>query len=178
VCARSLHLSTPVPRGLDAPKRPCRLASSCGASGPAFIHSIEASSTKLQTRCLGASKCVGASIRDWARPRGADTCRSSHASFSTALVVAVEPQQPGCLSHNDAAAAPVDHFPQRQKPHRRSSFAALAQPAAQRPGPQHRVRQARSAPRQLELRANVSGRPVCTAWASDAERRAVCLTDC
>ena len=33
---------------------------------------------------------------------------------STALVIAVEPQQPGYLSHSEAAAAPVDGFPDRQ----------------------------------------------------------------
>jgi hypothetical protein len=32
----------------------------------------------------------------------------------TALMTAVEPQQPGYLSHSDAAAAPVDRVPQRQ----------------------------------------------------------------
>ena len=31
-----------------------------------------------------------------------------------ALMTAVEPQQPGYLSHSDAAAAPVDRFPQRK----------------------------------------------------------------
>jgi hypothetical protein len=42
----------------------------------------------------------------------------------TALMTAVEPQQPGYLSHSDAAAAPVDRLPQRQtlivshRPHR------------------------------------------------------------
>ena len=39
---------------------------------------------------------------------------SSDPSVSTALMTAVEPQQPGYLSHSDAAAAPVDRFPQRQ----------------------------------------------------------------
>ena len=29
-------------------------------------------------------------------------------------MTAVEPQQPGYLSHSDAAAAPVDRFPQRE----------------------------------------------------------------
>ena len=87
-------------------------------------------------------------------------CRSSDASVLTALMTAVEPQQPGYLSHSDAAAAPVDRLPQRQDPRRRSSSAALARPAAQRPGPEHRVHQARSAPRPPELRAGVPGRPV------------------
>jgi hypothetical protein len=32
----------------------------------------------------------------------------------TALMTALEPQQPGYLSHSDAAAAPVDRFPYRQ----------------------------------------------------------------
>ena len=48
-----------------------------------------------------------------AAPAG-PACRSSDASVSTALMSAVEPQQPGYLSHSDAAAAPVDRFPQRQ----------------------------------------------------------------
>ena len=48
-------------------------------------------------------------------PRPASpACRSSDASVLTALMTAVEPQQPGYLSHSDAAAAPVDRFPQRQ----------------------------------------------------------------
>jgi hypothetical protein len=33
---------------------------------------------------------------------------------SSALMTAVEPQQPGYLSHSEAAAAPVDGFAQRQ----------------------------------------------------------------
>jgi hypothetical protein len=41
-------------------------------------------------------------------------CRSSDAFVSTALVIAVEPQQPGYLSHSDAAATPGDRFPYRQ----------------------------------------------------------------
>jgi hypothetical protein len=40
--------------------------------------------------------------------------RSSDASVLTALMTAVEPQQPGCLPHSDTAAAPGDRFPQRQ----------------------------------------------------------------
>src|SRR5215217_9748765 len=39
---------------------------------------------------------------------------SSDSSVSTALMNVVEPQQPGYLSHSDAAAAPVDRFPYRQ----------------------------------------------------------------
>jgi hypothetical protein len=34
--------------------------------------------------------------------------------ISSALITAVEPQQPGYLSHSEAAAAPVDGFPDRQ----------------------------------------------------------------
>jgi hypothetical protein len=34
--------------------------------------------------------------------------------LSTAPMTAVEPQQPGYLSHRDAAAAPIDRFPQRK----------------------------------------------------------------
>jgi hypothetical protein len=41
-------------------------------------------------------------------------CRSSDASVLTALMTAGEPQQPGYLSYRDAAAAPLDRFPQRQ----------------------------------------------------------------
>jgi hypothetical protein len=41
-------------------------------------------------------------------------CHSSIASVSTGLMTAVEPQQPGYLSHSDAAAAPLDRFPQRE----------------------------------------------------------------
>jgi hypothetical protein len=33
---------------------------------------------------------------------------------STALMKAVEPQQPGYLSHSDAAATPLDRLTQRQ----------------------------------------------------------------
>jgi hypothetical protein len=40
--------------------------------------------------------------------------RSSDPSVSTALMTAIEAQQPGYLSHSDAAAAPLDRFPQRQ----------------------------------------------------------------
>jgi hypothetical protein len=39
---------------------------------------------------------------------------SSDPSVSTALMTAIEAQQPGYLSHSDAAAAPLDRFPQRQ----------------------------------------------------------------
>jgi hypothetical protein len=41
-------------------------------------------------------------------------CRSSDASVSTALMAAVEPEQPVYLSDSDAVAAPVDRFPHRQ----------------------------------------------------------------
>ena len=37
--------------------------------------------------------------------------RSSDLFVSTALMTAVEAQQPGYLSHSDAAAAPFDRFP-------------------------------------------------------------------
>jgi hypothetical protein len=39
---------------------------------------------------------------------------SSDSFVSAALMSVVEPQQPGYLSHSDAAAAPVDRFPHRQ----------------------------------------------------------------
>ena len=39
---------------------------------------------------------------------------SSDSSISTALMSIFEPQQPGHLSHSNAAAAPVDRFPYRQ----------------------------------------------------------------
>jgi hypothetical protein len=39
---------------------------------------------------------------------------SAGAFVSTALMTAVEPRQPGYLSHSDAATAPVDGFPDRQ----------------------------------------------------------------
>jgi hypothetical protein len=39
---------------------------------------------------------------------------SSDSFVSTALMSVVEPQQPGHLSHSDAAAAPVERFPHRQ----------------------------------------------------------------
>ena len=39
---------------------------------------------------------------------------SSDSFVSTALMSVVEPQQPGYLSHGDAAAAPVERFPHRQ----------------------------------------------------------------
>jgi hypothetical protein len=47
------------------------------------------------------------------RPAG-PACHSSDMSVSTALVIAVELQQPAYLSHSDAAAALVDRLPQRQ----------------------------------------------------------------
>jgi hypothetical protein len=40
-------------------------------------------------------------------------CRSSETSVSTCLMTALEPQQPGYLSHSDAATAPLDGFTQR-----------------------------------------------------------------
>jgi hypothetical protein len=40
--------------------------------------------------------------------------RSSDSSVSSALMTAVEPQQPSYLAHSDAAAAPVERFPHRQ----------------------------------------------------------------
>jgi hypothetical protein len=88
-------------------------------------------------------------------------CRSS---VSTALMTAVEPQQPGYLSHSDAAAAPVDRLPDRQT--------LIVS---------HRPQRLPSAPlsvpdQSIALR---SARSLCnTAWASNVERRAACLTDC
>jgi hypothetical protein len=48
------------------------------------------------------------------RARAGPVCRSSDGSVSTALMTAVEPQQPGYLSQSDAAASPVDCLPYRQ----------------------------------------------------------------
>jgi hypothetical protein len=54
-------------------------------------------------RCTVAGSC------DAARPGPA--WRSSDVPVSTAaVVIAVEPQQAGYLSHRDGAAAPVDRF--------------------------------------------------------------------
>ena len=51
-------------------------------------------------------------MRNRAQPSLA--CRSSETSVSTWLMTALEPQQPGYLSHSDAAAAPLDGFTQRK----------------------------------------------------------------
>jgi hypothetical protein len=48
------------------------------------------------------------------RAQPGPACRSSDASVLTARVTALEPQQPGYLSHSDAAATPVDRFPYGQ----------------------------------------------------------------
>jgi hypothetical protein len=42
------------------------------------------------------------------------TAASDQRVHLAVLMTAVEPQQPGYLSHSDAAAAPVDRFPQRK----------------------------------------------------------------
>jgi hypothetical protein len=62
-----------------------------------------------------------------------------------------------------------------------SVITALAPRAAQRPGLEPRAQQARSARRPPDPRADVSGRHVLlrsTAWESNADGRAACLTDC
>ena len=51
-------------------------------------------------------------MRNHAQPSLA--CRSSDTSVSTCLMTALEPQQPGYLSHSDAATAPLDGFTQRK----------------------------------------------------------------
>ena len=53
-------------------------------------------------------------VAESCKPPPGPACRSSDASVSTALMTAVEPQQPGYLPHSDAAAAPVDRLPHRQ----------------------------------------------------------------
>jgi hypothetical protein len=112
------------------------------------------------------------------RPAGS-VCRSSDMSVLTALVIAGEPHQPAYLSHSHAAAAPVDRFTQRQtlivghRPQRLPS-AQLSVPhesiAFSKRG-QHRDRQS------FEPAFPVGPFLRSTAWASNAERRAACLTD-
>jgi hypothetical protein len=113
------------------------------------------------------------------RPAG-PARRSSDASVLTALMSVVEPQQPGYLSHSDAVAAPVDRFPYRQPsssvivrsacPARRSASRtkAVRSPSA--------VSTATAKPSSRRSRSARSLRSI--AWASNAERRAACLTDC
>ena len=81
----------------------------------------------------------------------------------TARVTALEPQQPGYLSRSDAAATPVDRSPYGQTLIFGHCPQRLPNPAAQRPGLEHRVHRAPSPPRPLEHRAGVPGRPVLCA---------------
>ena len=86
-------------------------------------------------------------MRNRAQPSLA--CRSSEASVSTWLMTALEPQQPGYLSHSDATAAPLDGFTQRKTlvighPPQRLTSAPLSVPdegIAFTKGGQHRDRQ-------------------------------------
>jgi hypothetical protein len=48
----------------------------------------------------------------WRSAKQRSPVGSSDPAVSTALMTAVEAQQPGYLSHSDAAAAPLDRFPQ------------------------------------------------------------------
>jgi hypothetical protein len=94
--SRSVH-ARPLPR-------PSTRASITGSQPPTRI-SFDRNFNSVAASCKGA-------------PSAGPACRSSDASVLTALVIAlviaVEPQQPGYLSHGDGAAAPVDRFPYRQ----------------------------------------------------------------
>ena len=95
------------------------------------------------------------------RPPGT-AWRSSDAFVSTAMMKTVEPQQPGYLPHSEAVAAPMDRLTQRKAlvvGHRPQSLPS----AAPRPGREHRVRRARSAPRPPDLRAGGPARRVLCA---------------
>jgi hypothetical protein len=116
-----------------------------------------------------------------ATPRTAGPgCRSSGASVLAALMTAGEPQQPGYFSHSDAAAAPVDRFPQRKTliaghcPQRLPSalLSAPNESIAFTQRGQHRGRQS------FEPAFPVGRSLRSTACASNAERRAACRTDC
>jgi hypothetical protein len=105
---------------------------------------------------------------------------SSDSSVSTALMTAVEAQQPGYLSHSDAAAAPVDRFPYRQTLVVSHRPQGLSSPPLSIPDQsiaftecgQHRDRQS------FEPAFPVGPFFTSIAWASNAERRAACLTNC
>src|SRR4029450_2592931 len=93
---------------------------------------------------------------------------------------AVEPQQPGYLSHREAAAAPVDRLTQRQtllvghRPQRLPSALLSVRTRASRSPSAVSTATARPS-----IRRSRSARSLrSTAWASNAERRAACLTDC
>ena len=108
-------------------------------------------------------------------------CRSFHASVSTALMTAIAPQQPGYLSHCHAAATPT-------------AASRSDKPSSSVMGSQRLPSQLLSVPNQscrspsavstATAKASSSAFPVgpffarSTAWASNAERRAACLTDC
>ncbi len=85
--------------------------------------------------------------------------RSSDGSVSTALMSVVAGLSPAQCRRCRTSRRPREPT----NPHPRSSSAEFAQPAAQRPQSEHRVHQARLAPRPLELRAGVPGRPVLCA---------------
>jgi hypothetical protein len=119
----------------------------------------------------------------------AESCNAAHSRPGlplirrvrlAALMTAVEPQQPGYFSHSDAAAAPVDRFPQRKTliaghcPQRLPSalLSAPNESIAFTQRGQHRGRQS------FEPAFPVGRSLRSTACASNAERRAACRTDC
>ena len=112
------------------------------------------------------------------RPAG-PACRSSHAAVLTALMTAVEPHQPGYLSHSDAAAAPVDRLPQRQAlivSHRPQRFPARRSASRTRASRSPSAVSTATA-RASSLRSRSARSLRRAACASNAERRA-CLTEC
>jgi hypothetical protein len=116
-------------------------------------------------------------IADTGRPPG-PACRSSDASVSTALMIAVDSQEPTHLSHSDAAAAPVDRLPQRQP-----SSPVIVRRTCPARRPASRTRASRSpsavstATAKASSRRSRSARSLrSAAWPPNAERRAACLT--
>ena len=100
--------------------------------------------------------------------------------MTAVLQAAVERPQPGYLTHGNASAAPVDRLAHRQgldvghRPQRLTStyFPVLDRPVTFTERGQHDNRQ----PFEAAVPIGVSLRS--TAWASNADRRAACLTDC
>jgi hypothetical protein len=68
-------------------------------------------SVSLRPACRAGDRPTA--IPGTGRPPGTAS-RSFDVFVSTALMTAVGPQQPGYLSHTDAAAAPIDRLTQRQ----------------------------------------------------------------
>ena len=152
------------------------MPSNCGGQRPRVSTIDSQSGTRIGFDLK--ARTVAESCNAATQPEPA--CRSSDAAVLTAPTTAGEPQQPGYLSHSDAAAAPVDRFAYRQ-----ILTLVIVRRACPARCSASRTRASRSASAVSAATARASSRRSrsarsfrSTAWASNAERRAACLTDC